>query len=155
MFLQKLQKERTHRGEVQELLKEFLLKTSSYQRSRMSRATTGQARFVDVSFSKVNVDQSSKIISFTLLNRNAALNRQNQPSTSHLQKVQGDMVRPHCLPGKNNPHTNDFFSPFQSEDEALARALALSMQDNSPSNTQPIPVGGATSSSSKDKCSLS
>lgn len=51
--------------------------------------------------------------------------------SNHLEKVQGNMT----------------------EDEALARALALSMQSEAPStsnNSRPVAVGG-----SKDKCSLS
>lgn len=77
-------------------------------------------------------------------NRNAAMSRQSANKSNHLQTVQGGM----------------------SEDEALAHALARSIQELDESHDrnrrnqqqqQSVPCGGSNSnaSSSKDKCLLS
>lgn len=76
--------------------------------------------------------------------RNAATARQlanKSNSPSHLNSIQGTMT----------------------EDEALAHALARSIQELDESHDrnrrtqqqQPVPCGGSGSSGSKDKCSLS
>lgn len=81
-----------------------------------------------------------KLITLLPLNRNAAMGRQSNNQSNHVQSVQGGM----------------------SEDEALAHALARSIQEldeahdrNRRNQQQTVPCGGSSSSSSKDKCLLS